>query len=276
MNILTIDVEDYFQVENFAKTVKFSEWGRFESRVEVNTERLLSILTERGVRATFFVLGWIAERQKGLVKKIHSQGHEIASHGYAHRLVYEQSPDEFRSDLRKSRVILEDIIQKPVIGYRAPTYSITKRSLWALDILVEEGFKYDSSIFPIHHDKGGLPAANRYPHKIPTECGSIMEFPISTIKLLGQNIPFSGGGYFRLLPYWFISSSIKAINNEGHPVMTYLHPWEFDPGQPRIKSLTLGAFRHYVNIAKAGCKLKKMLRDFKFGPARDWLDSNGV
>lgn len=273
MNILTIDVEDYFQVENFKKVIKFSDWDKYETRVVRNTEKILDILEKAGTKGTFFILGWVAERNPELVKRIHQNGHEVASHGYAHQTVYSQSEEEFRIDLKKSKSILESIIKTHVLGYRAPSYSITKKSEWALDVLREEGFKYDSSIFPIYHDHGGLPGANRYPYKIYNHQDYMWEFPISTMKMLKQNIPFSGGGYFRLLPYNFIKSAIKKINREGFPVIVYIHPWELDPGQPRIRANRLSTFRHYVNISKTEGKFKKLLDDFQFKPVKDFLVS---
>jgi len=271
VNMLTVDVEDYFQVENFKKVIDFSDWGKYEIRVAKNTEKILGLLERANVKATFFVLGWVAEKSPGLVKRIHKAGHEVASHGYAHQLIYTQRPEEFREDLRTAGKILENIIQEPVLGYRAPSYSITKKSTWALDILMEEGLKYDSSLFPIHHDKGGLPEAKRYPYKIYNHTGYIWEFPISTIRLLNQNIPFSGGGYFRLLPYNLVKLGIKRINKEGFPAITYIHPWELDPEQPRIKAGYLSNFRHYLNISKTEAKLRQMLADFEFKPIRDYL-----
>lgn len=272
VNILTIDVEDYFQVENFKKVIAYSDWDKFECRVEKNSDKILKILSEQKVKATFFVLGWIAERSPALIKKIHSAGHEIASHGYAHQLIYKQTPEEFRSDIRKSKSILEDITKGPVLGYRAPTYSITKQSLWAIDILMEEGFVYDSSIFPIHHDKGGLSDAKRYPYKIERNGKMMIEFPISTMKFLGQNMPFSGGGYFRMFSYGLIRRMTKKVNNEGYPVNIYLHPWEFDPEQPRIKVGKISGFRHYLNLSKTEGKLKQLLKDFEFAPVWQLLD----
>ncbi len=272
INALTIHIEDYFQVENFTRVISFSDWDKYESRVVQNTEKVLKILDDSGTKATFFVLGWVAERYPELVRSIGRAGHEIASHGYAHQLIYSQTQREFREDLKKTKKILEDIIQETVLGYRAPSYSITKKSTWALDILMEEGFKYDSSLFPIRHDKGGFIKAKRYPHKIYNHNNYIWEFPLSTVRILGQNIPFSGGGYFRLLPYRFVKWAINKINLEGHPVNIYVHPWEFDPEQPKIKADFLDAFRHYVNISQNESKLKQLLRDFEFRPIRNLLD----
>ena len=270
-NILTIDVEDYFQVGNFAKVIKTSDWGRYESRVTKNTEMILRILEEAGISTTFFVLGWVAERFPELVKEIHKAGHEVASHGYDHQLVYKQGPEGFRRDIKKAKYILEDITQAEVLGYRAPNYSITKKSMWALDILMEEGFVYDSSLFPINHDKGGMPDSKRYPFKLYRHKKSMWEFPLSTVRIMNKNIPFSGGGYFRLLPYSFIKWSIGSINGEGRPAVMYLHPWEFDPAQPKIKTDYLSMFRHYVNMSKTESKLKELLGDFRFKSVRDYL-----
>lgn len=270
-NALTVDVEDYFQVENFTRVISFSDWDKYESRVVKNTEKVLKILDDSGTKATFFVLGWVAEHFPELVKKIHQAGHEIASHGYAHKLIFTQTPEKFRTDLRRAKNILEDIIQKSILGYRAPTYSITHRSLWALDILAEEGFKYDSSIFPIHHDKGGIPDAKQYPYHVQNSNGGIWEFPLSTVRILGQNVPFSGGGYFRFFPYRFVKWAIKSINKTGYPAILFIHPWELDPEQPRINVNMVSRFRHYVNLSKTEGKLIRLLNDFKFAPVKEVL-----
>ncbi len=270
-NILTIDVEDYFQVENFKKIINFSDWDKYEKRVAENSEKILKILDKFKTKATFFVLGWVAQRYPELVRKIEQAGHEVASHGYAHQLIYTQSPEEFRMDIRKAKIILEEIIQRPILGYRAPTYSVTKKSLWALNILMEEGFQYDSSFFPVHRDYGGLAQAKRHPHKIYNPNCFLWEFPLSTIRILKQNIPFSGGGYFRLLPYKFIKWAIRNTNLADFPAIIYLHPWELDPQQPRIKANYLKKFRHYVNISTTEKKLNQLLNDFKFKPIRDFL-----
>ena len=271
-NLLTIDVEDYFQVENFKKVVKFSDWERHESRVAQNTEKMLEILTGTDAKATFFVLGWVGERYPRLVEKIHQAGHEVACHGYAHQLIYTQSKEEFRADLKKSKIILEDIIKEPVLGYRAPTYSITKESIWALDILMEEGFKYDSSVFPARRAKGGLPEAECYPHRVYNHQDYIWEFPISIVRILKHNFPFSGGGYFRLLPYGLVKSSIQSVNREGYPAIIYIHPWELDPKQPKVKADYISRFKHYVNIDKTEQKLTRVLDDFSFRPIRYFLN----
>ena len=206
---------------------------------------------------------------------MHSQGHEVACHGYGHNLIYTQSPGAFREDIRKSKRILEDIIQAPVAGYRAPSFSITEESMWALDILLEEGFAYDSSVFPVRRDRGGIPEAKRFPYKINGQQRSLWEIPISTGKWFNQNIPFSGGGYFRLMPYRLIESFVQATNKEGWPAIIYLHPWEFDPEQPRIRAGPLARFRHYVNLNTTDRKLNALLNDFEFKTMQMFLGEKG-
>lgn len=401
LNILTIDIEDYFQVHAFSNVIKFEDWDIYECRIERNVDRLLTILSSvpsphllkpkhsrtatlsnsithslnnsftKGVKGTFFVLGWLAERYPGLVKRIQKEGHEIACHGYAHQLIYTQSKEEFRQDIRKTKAILEDITGSEVIGYRAPSYSITNKSQWAFEVLVEEGFKYDSSIFPIRHDFYGMPNAPRFPFVVSlngnsnvefsmldVELGiaaphhrstaaldnsltyslnnsvsepqssvleaskqhqgstaalnnsfahslihsssdisalqhrntaeplegvtpsselrtqhSLIEFPISTVKILGQNFPISGGGYFRLFPYPLIRKGLKSINQiENKPFIFYAHPWEIDPEQPRINGISFRSkFRHYVNLDGTEPKFKKLLEDFQFSTIRQFL-----
>ena len=396
INILTIDLEDYFQVHAFSKVIRYEDWNKFECRIERNTDRLLEILNDatqnsafsiqdstfniqnsklgnsvrspqhsalsnsftQKVQGTFFVLGWIAERYPDLVRRIQKEGHEIACHGYAHRLVYTQSKDEFREDIKRAKSILEDITGSEVVGYRAPSYSITNKSKWALEILVEEGFKYDSSIFPIRHDFYGLPEAPRFPFAVflngndnfefsmlscefntaslntgstaplnnslthslinPSSDDSapqhsstvalnnllnqspnnsipnhsklniqnsklnvqnskfIVEFPLSTVKLFGGNFPVSGGGYFRLFPYFIIRKALGSINEkEQKPFIFYIHPWELDFEQPRIKEGSLKSrFRHYVNLNKSEFRFKKLLSDFQFSTIRQLLTQN--
>jgi len=416
LNILTIDVEDYFQVHAFSDVIKFEDWGNFECRIERNIDRLLSILSNSAikngstaarqhgntliqqhsstsalkynsalntqnskldhsithslnnsftqrVKATFFVLGWIAERYPGLVQRIQKEGHEIACHGYAHKRIYTQSKEEFRQDVKRAKSILEEITGNEVMGYRAPNYSITNESRWAFEVLVEEGFKYDSSIFPIRHDFYGIPNAPRFPFVVSLNgannvefsvlnfelntaapnnrstaalsnsltyspnnsisnnskpqtsvlkvnsithpviipsCGvsepqhgstaalsnslthslvnskGLIEFPISTVKVLGQNFPISGGGYFRLFPYSLIRRGLKSINQkESKPFIFYVHPWEFDPDQPRIKGVThLSKFRHYVNLDKTEERFMRLLTEFNFSSIRDILELN--
>jgi polysaccharide deacetylase family protein (PEP-CTERM system associated) len=356
LNILTIDLEDYFQVHAFSRVIRYEDWDNYECRIERNTDRLLEIL--EGVtqnsklktqnsedvsdsslcamrsapcespKGTFFILGWIAERYPGLVRRIQKEGHEIACHGYAHKLVYLHSKEEFRNDIKKAKAILEDITGSEVIGYRAPSYSITNKSQWAFEVLVEEGFKYDSSIFPIRHDFYGMANAPRFPFVVSLNGNSnvefsvlncefntaslnssntaapnnsfthsliysssdvsapqdrstsahysIIEFPISTVKLLGMNFPISGGGYFRLLPYPIIRRAFRSINEkEQKPFIFYIHPWEVDFEQPRIRGLKLRSrLRHYINLDKTESKFRRLLEDFQFSTIRQMLIQN--
>jgi len=272
MNAMTIDVEDYFHVSVFEKTVDRSRWDTLETRVRANTDRLLDLFDERGVRGTFFVLGWVAERYPDLVKAIAARGHELASHGYAHRLVYEQTPEVFREDVRRAKDLIEAAAAQPVRGYRAPSFSVTSRSLWALDVLVEEGYTYDASIFPIRHDRYGIPGAPRWPHAIDRGRGRIFEVPGSTVRIGSTNLPVAGGGYFRILPYAWTHWGIARVNRtERQPAIFYLHPWEIDPGQPRLPASRLGRFRHYRNLGKVEPRLRRLLADFSFGPLRHVL-----
>jgi polysaccharide deacetylase family protein (PEP-CTERM system associated) len=268
-NYLTIDVEDYFQVSAFEDIVGKQKWAKFESRVTQNTFFLLDILKEYGIHATFFIVGWVAENYPEIVSQIHHQGHEVGCHSYWHRKVYDLSPEEFREDTQRTKDILEDITGQRVIGYRAPSYSITRKSLWAIDILGELGFEYDSSIFPVVHDNYGIPGAPRFRYVIGEK--GLVEYPISTAKVLGGNIPVSGGGYFRLFPYWFTRMLLKRINlKEQQPFMFYLHPWEIDPGQPRMKNARLlSKFRHYNSLQKTATRFRFLLKDFNFGPIND-------
>ena len=265
-NYLTIDVEDYFQVSAFEKVIDPKSWDTYPSRVERNTQIILDLLDQRNIKATFFIVGWIAERHQELVRKISDQGHEIGCHSYWHRKVYDLTPDDFREDTYRSKSLLEDITGKPVYGYRAPSYSITNKSLWAFDILADLGFKYDSSIFPTYHDNYGIPDAPRFEYDLEDQ--GITEYPISTVKVMGRNLPISGGGYFRLFPYSITRSALKQINKrENRSFVFYMHPWEFDPGQQRIKNASpLSRFRHYVNLKTTQDKFKKLLDDFQFGP----------
>lgn len=272
INALTIDVEDYYMVSAFADIVPFNDWTTFESRVERNTYRILDLLHEYDVRATFFVLGWVAERCTQLIRDIHASGHEVGCHGYNHRLIYNVTPQGFREDVRKAKSILEEATGAPVIGYRAASYSIVARTLWALDILIEENFRYDSSIFPIHHDRYGVPGAERFPHVLRRETGTIMEFPPSTFRLFGQNLPVAGGGYLRLYPLPFTRAAMKIINErEKKPVIVYLHPWEIDIDQPRLNASLSARFRHYINLASTMLKLESFLSEFKFSNLSSFL-----
>jgi polysaccharide deacetylase family protein (PEP-CTERM system associated) len=267
---MSIDVEDYFHVSAFDGILPRSAWPTMESRVCANTERLLDLFDEFQTRSTFFVLGCVGERFPDLVRTIAKRGHEIASHGYAHRLIYDQTPEAFRLDVRRAKELLEDACGRRVVGYRAPSYSITPRSLWALDILVEEGYEYDSSIFPIRHDRYGIPVSARRPYRIDRKAGSLMEVPGSTTRLGPMNLPIAGGGYFRLLPYWWTRWGISRVNRlEGRAAIFYLHPWEIDPQQPRLPIGRLGGFRHYHNLDDTESRLRQLLTDFRFGAIDD-------
>ena len=266
---LTFDVEEHFQVSAFDSPMRRRHWDQFESRVERNTEKLLDLLAASNVRATFFVLGWVAERHPGLVRAISRQGHEVASHGYAHELVTVQTPATFRRDVRKAKVFLEDLLGLPVLGYRAPSFTITQDTIWALRILVEEGYLYDSSIFPILHDRYGMPGANPLCHRLSTEVGPLWEIPPSTVKIVGLQVPIAGGGYFRLFPYPMLRQLLKRVEAKGHPLVIYLHPWELDPDQPRMQGPLLSRFRHYINLHKTEDRLIHLLRDFRFAPVSE-------
>ncbi|MEO8678638.1 MAG: XrtA system polysaccharide deacetylase [Vicinamibacterales bacterium] len=264
VNAMTVDVEDYFHVSVFDGLVPRHTWDGLESRVCANTERLLEIFHASGIRATFFVLGWVAERFPALVRSIAAEGHEVASHGHGHRLVYDLTPAAFREDIRRSKDVLEAAIAAPVFGYRAPSYSVTPRSLWAIDILIEEGFRYDASIFPIHHDRYGIPTSPRHPYLLQRDY-TLLEAPGSTVRWGPFNLPVAGGGYFRILPYAWTRWGIKRLNErERAPAIFYLHPWEIDPGQPRLRASALGQFRHYRNLSKTEGRLRALLNDFQF------------
>ncbi|HMQ56484.1 MAG TPA: DUF3473 domain-containing protein [Anaerolineae bacterium] len=266
LNALTIDVEEHFQVHAFETVVDRAAWDHYPSRVEANTRRILRLLAEHNVRATFFVLGWVADRYPQLVKDIAMAGHEIGTHGYWHELIYRQTPDEFAADLNRSLEAIDRACNgcQPA-GYRAPAFSITEQSLWALDILRDHNLTYDSSIFPLAvHDRYGINNASRFANKTD---GGLWEFPVSTIRLGNQNWPVCGGGYFRLFPLWVTRRAIHHLNTHGNPAVIYLHPWEFDPTQPRISPAPLlSRFRHYVNIHKTESRLQSLLTEFQFAP----------
>jgi polysaccharide deacetylase family protein (PEP-CTERM system associated) len=273
VNAMSIDVEDYFHVSVFDGVVPRSTWDSLESRVFANTLRLLDLFDEFRVRSTFFILGWVAERHPGLVREIASRGHEIASHGYAHRLIYDQTPEAFRHDVRRAKRLIEDACGRSVRGYRAPSYSVTARSLWALDVLVEEGYAYDASIFPIRHDRYGIPVSGRHPYLIERQVGTLAEVPGSTTRLGPLNLPVAGGGYFRLLPYEWTRWGISRINRlERRAAVFYLHPWEIDPDRPRLPAGRLGRFRHYRNLGETERRLRRLLTDFRFDAIDSLID----
>lgn len=263
-NAFTVDVEDYFQVEAFKTVVDRECWDAMASRVEHSTAGILDLLSQAGVKGTFFVLGWIAERHPDLVRKIHADGHEVASHGYGHERAQAQSPDQFRNDIRKAKQLLEQICGARVRGYRAPTFSIARDNWWAYDILADEGFDYSSSVYPISHDLYGSPDAPTVPFR-PAD-SHILEIPLSTVALGKRNFPCSGGGYFRLLPYpvsrWCMA---RSCDQRDAPIVFYCHPWEFDEGQPRIRAGFKASFRHYTNISRMKDRVSMLLDDFRWG-----------
>ncbi len=277
VNAMSVDVEDYFQVSAFDQVVSRADWGRLESRVVANTERLLNLFDRAGVTSTFFFLGWVAERFPSLVQTVAAAGHEVASHGYNHQLVYSLTADAFREDVRASKHLLEELSGQRVRGYRAPSFSITKASLWALDVLIEEGYDYDTSIFPVHHDRYGIADAPRHAHVIQRSGGSIVEMPGSTVRLAGVNLPVAGGGYFRLLPYQWTRRGIAHVNrSEQKPVVFYLHPWEVDPEQPRFAASAATRVRHYTGLKYTEQRLARLLQEFRFDSVASVLARSGV
>ena len=277
-NAFTVDVEEYFQVSAFEGLFPRERWGEVSSRIDGGLRAILDIAAEAGIKGTFFVLGWIAQRHAALVQAIAARGHEVASHGMSHQRVVTQSPEVFRRETRDSKRLLEDLIQAPVLGYRAATYSITRQSLWALDILQEEGFLYDSSIFPVRHDRYGIPDARTVPHRLETPGGkTIVEYPLTAVPILGVNLPVAGGGYFRLFPYGVTRWGLRRVRAEGRSLVFYLHPWEVDPGQPRVAGARRRSrFRHYLNLDRTLPRLHRLLQDFQFGTMRDCLAAEGL
>jgi polysaccharide deacetylase family protein (PEP-CTERM system associated) len=268
-NAMSVDVEEYFQVAAFERQVHKDDWGTYPSRVEWNTGRVLDLFAAKGVQATFFVLGWVAERHPGLIRRIVSEGHELASHGYDHTSVHRFTPGQFRDDVTRARKILEDISGGLVRGYRAPSYSINARNLWALDVLAETGHVYSSSIYPIRHDLYGMPEAPRFAFRLRPD--AILEIPVTTVRFGGHNYPCGGGGYFRLLPYPVFHRMLRRVNErDEQPGMFYFHPWELDPEQPRVNGAPLKSrFRHYLNLDSMHARLERLLGDFEWGRMDD-------
>ncbi len=278
VNALTFDVEEYFHAEVFVGVVRPEEWAGLESRVVETTGRLLEQLAETGTAATFFVLGWVAARHPSLVRAIHERGHEIACHGYDHQMITRQSRTQFAEDVRRAKKTLEDTAGVSVVGYRAPTFSVVRETLWSLEVLAECGFQYDSSIFPIVHDRYGISDAGRFPFRLMVAPGlEIIEFPLSTVSRFGWRCPIAGGGYFRLFPYHFTRWAIRHLNErERQPAIVYLHPWEFDPGQPRLPIGRVAQLRHSMNTRATGGRLSRLVREFRFATVRDVLAGGGV
>jgi len=277
-NALTFDIEEYFHAEIFARAIRPEEWPGLTSRVVDTTERLLDILDYADAHATFFVLGWVAERYPALVQDIAARGHEVACHGYKHQMIHRQTRLEFAKDVQRAKTAIEDAAGTAVVGFRAPTFSITKETLWSLEVLWEAGFLYDSSIFPIVHDLYGIPDAPRFPHRRPVMNGhGIAEFPMSTILLLGRRLPVAGGGYLRLLPYSMTRRAIRLLNkHENQPAIVYLHPWEIDAHQPKVRVGVMSRVRQKVKTGSTEAKLHRLLKDFRFAPARDVLQKAGL
>ena len=263
-NALTVDVEDYFQVSAFAPYIRRDDWDRRECRVERNVERILAMMSERECKATFFTLGWVAERYPQLVRRIVDQGHELASHGYGHERASDLDRNAFAQDITRAKRLLEDIAGAPVQGYRAPSFSIGTQNLWAFDSLAQAGYRYSSSIYPIKHDHYGMPDSPRFAYRLA--CG-LLEIPVTTLRMMSRNLPSSGGGYFRLLPYGLSRWMIRRINTvDREPAIFYFHPWEIDVDQPRVAGIDAKTrFRHYVNIPRMESRLQQLMGDFRWG-----------
>ena len=272
VNAFSVDVEEYFHDETFRQLITQDQWDDLDQRVEPSTTRILELLDEFGVKGTFFVLGWVAERHPDLVRDIHNLGHEVGIHGYDHRPITVLTRDEFRRDIRKAKTIVEDLISDPILGYRAPTFSLVEKTKWAFEILIEEGIRYDSSVFPIVHDRYGIPTADRYPYVEQVGDRQLLEFPMSTIRLAGRNLPFVGGGYTRLLPMPLVRWGMRSgVGREKRPMILYVHPWEVDPGHPVLGVGRVGRTRHYHGLAKVEPRLRELLGSFRFGTVREVL-----
>lgn len=271
-NAFTVDVEDYYQVGVFQRHIRPDEWSDFEPRVERNVGRILDLCAEAKIKGTFFTLGWIAERQPEVVRRIVEAGHEIASHGYSHRPIWTMTEAEFRDDIVRAQKTIADACGVVPVTYRAPCFSVVKRTLWALRVLYECGIRFDSSIFPVAHPEYGIPEAERAVHRVKIdEHASIWEFPMTTSRVLGKNLAVCGGGYFRLLPYAVTKKALKEAQSTGRPFVFYLHPWEIDAEQPRLyeRATLVGRFRHYVNLGRTETRLRRLLHDFDFATIGD-------
>lgn len=274
-HFFSVDVEEYFQVQALESVVGREAWDRHPSRVEASTDRILALLAEREMTGTFFTLGWIAERFPQLVRRIVAGGHEVASHGYLHRRITTLSPDEFRDDVRRARAQLEQVAGTEVVGFRAPSFSIVPGMEWAFEILVEEGYRYDSSVFPIRRPGYGYPGAPGRPYVISTPAGPLNEFPLATLRVAGLRLPAAGGAYLRLLPYALCAAALRQSAGRGEPAMTYVHPWEIDDGQPRLDVSPMTHLRHYGGLAGMEGRLQRLLRDFRFQSVKAWEAGGG-
>lgn len=268
---ITVDVEEHFHVTAFRDFVSADQWPLLESRVERNTDRILEVFADAGVRGTFFILGWVAEQYPALVRRIQAAGHELGCHSYAHRLIYELSRREFHADTRRALQAIEDASGTRVTSYRAPSFSVTPRSVWALEVLAELGFSHDSSIFPVRHDLYGFPEAPKTPFIVTTKSGTLVEFPISTLPISALRLPISGGGYLRILPMWFQKYGLSKIQDAGSPFVLYLHPWEVDPDQPRIHAKLKSRLRHYSGLRQTEKRVRSLLSRFAFGTMTEAL-----
>ncbi len=272
-NILSVDVEEWFHPEALQHLFPRDTWDKQPLRVETLIDRLLEVFARHRAKATFFVLGWVAEKHPEMVRKIVKEGHEVASHSYSHRMITKMSPREFKEDLHRSLDVLQNISGEKVLGFRAPTFSITEKTFWAYQILIDAGLQYDSSVYPIWHDRYGVPEAPRSVYAVHLANGkSILEFPMPTLKIFGKNFPFGGGGYLRLFPLRFTMRAIRKFNKEGYPAIVYMHPWEFDTQQPKVKMGRLQSFRHYGRIAQNFSKLERLLTTYEWTSFAKYLD----
>jgi len=275
-NALTVDLEDYYQVSAFNKEIGEEQWGLQEDRVERSTDVLLECFAETQHKATFFTLAWVAEQHPQIIDRIVKQGHEIACHSLRHRTVYKMSPREFRDDTRRAKDLLEEAAGTMVVGYRAPSFSITEKSLWAFEVLAYLGFRYDSSIFPVQHPDYGMPAISRSPFVVKTRGGRVVEFPLPTLEFAGRRSPLAGGAYLRLLPYWYTRWGIRYLNaKENRSVCVYLHPWEVDPGQPHLNGSLSSRMRHKLGLRGLAVKLRRLLSEFEFCPLSTLVEEIG-
>ena len=260
----TVDVEEYFQVSAFESVVAREHWVGLESRVAASMDLVLRLLDEHGARATFFVLGWVAERHPEIVRRIAAHGHEVASHGWDHRRIPHQTPTQFGNSVRATKTLLEELTGTPVLGFRAPSFSVGPGDEWALDVLLEEGHRYDSSLFPIHRPGYGYPKGGRFPHRVRRPAGDLVEFPPATLRRLGVNIPAAGGAYLRFFPLWLIRTAIRDMEWDGEPAVLYIHPWELDPGQPRMPVSMVTRLRHYGGLGRTRDQVRRLLEEFRF------------
>lgn len=271
LHALTVDVEEYFHVSLFAKHAPAASWDSFPRRAADSVRRLLALFAKKEARATFFVVGWVAEREGVLLREIVSAGHEVASHGHVHKELFALDPESFRTDLRRAQCALEDATGIAVAGFRAPSWSIVPRTAWALDVLVEEGYRWDSSVFPVRHDRYGWPGSPREPHVLALAGGSLIEVPPATARFFGANVPVAGGGYLRHFPFGLLRAGIGSLDREGIPAVVYVHPWEIDPAQPRLDVPWLTRLRHYRNLHKVEDRLTRLLDAFRFSSITDVL-----